>query len=122
MKNLNALNLPEDLTLDVQNFICNVVCSNELMLVFYTPVVNSKLKVLTLVVDKQNYQAVVCGDDVVVSINSSEYTLKRYNKKGSKLEALNPEYSHSVVITEVDEVIVLGVVDALIRNIKKKSR
>ena len=122
MKNLNALNLPEDLTLDVQNFIYNAVCSNELMLVFYTPVVNSKLKVLTLVVDKQNYQAVVCGDDVVVSINSSEYTLKRYNKKGSKLEALNPEYSHSVVITEVDEVIVLGVVDALIRNIKKKSR
>lgn len=122
MKNLNALNLPEDLTLDVQNFIYNAVCSNELMLVFYTPVVNSKLKVLTLVVDKQNYQAVVCGDDVVVSINSSEYTLERYNKKGSKLEALNPEYSHSVVITEVDEVIVLGVVDALIRNIKKKSR
>ena len=60
MKNLNALNLPEDLTLDVQNFICNAVCSNELMLVFYTPVDNSKLKILTLVVDKQNYDTVVC--------------------------------------------------------------
>ena len=60
MKNLNAINLPEDLTLDVQNFIYNAVCSNELMLVFYTPVVNSKLKVLSLVVDKQNYEAVVC--------------------------------------------------------------
>lgn len=60
MKNLNSLNLPEDLTLPVQNFIYNAVCSNELMLVFYIPVVNSKLKILTLVVDKQNYDAIVC--------------------------------------------------------------
>lgn len=60
MKNLNSLNLPEDLTLPVQNFIYNAVCSNELMLVFYIPVVNSKLKILTLVVDKQNYAAIVC--------------------------------------------------------------
>ncbi len=61
------------------------------------------------------------GDDVVVSINSSEYTLKRYDKLNSKLVALNPEYAHSVVINEHDEVVILGVVDALIRNKKKRK-
>ncbi|UUV21996.1 LexA family protein [Paenimyroides aestuarii] len=60
------------------------------------------------------------GDDVVVSINSSAYTLKRYDKMNSKLVALNPNYAHSVVITESDEVVILGVVDALVRNIKKR--
>lgn len=60
------------------------------------------------------------GDDVVVSINSSEYTLKRYDKINSKLIALNPEYANSVQINENDEVVILGVVDALVRNIKKR--
>lgn len=60
------------------------------------------------------------GDDVVVSINSSEYTLKRYDKINSKLIALNPEYAHSVTINEEDEVVILGVVDALVRDIKKR--
>lgn len=60
------------------------------------------------------------GDDVVVSINSSEYTLKRYDKINSKLVALNPEYANSVQINENDEVVILGVVDALVRDIKKR--
>lgn len=60
------------------------------------------------------------GDDVVVSINSSEYTLKRYDKINSKLVALNPKYTNAVTLTENDEVIILGVVDALVRNIKKR--
>ena len=60
------------------------------------------------------------GDDVVVSINSSEYTLKRYDKINSKLVALNPEYANSVIINENDEVVILGVVDALVRDIKKR--
>lgn len=60
------------------------------------------------------------GDDVVVSINSSEYTLKRYDKINSKLVALNPKYANSIVINEDDEVVILGVVDALVRNIKKR--
>ncbi|MEG1020968.1 MAG: S24 family peptidase [Myroides sp.] len=60
------------------------------------------------------------GDDVVVSINSSEYTLKRYDKINSKLVALNPEYANSVKINENDEVVILGVVDALVRDIKKR--
>lgn len=61
------------------------------------------------------------GDDVVVSINSSEYTLKRYDKLHSKLVALNPKYANSVMIGEEDEVVILGVVDALIRNIKRRK-
>ena len=60
------------------------------------------------------------GDDVVVSINSSEYTLKRYDKINSKLVALNPKYADAVTINENDEVVILGVVDALVRNIKKR--
>jgi len=60
------------------------------------------------------------GDDVVVSINSSEYTLKRYDKINSKLVALNPEYANSAIINENDEVVILGVVDALVRDIKKR--
>lgn len=60
------------------------------------------------------------GDDVVVSINSSEYTLKRYDKINSKLVALNPKYANSIVINKDDEVVILGVVDALVRNIKKR--
>lgn len=36
------------------------------------------------------------------------------------LEALNSEYSNSVKIDDGDEVIILGVVDALIRDKKKR--
>jgi len=61
------------------------------------------------------------GDDVVVSINSSEYTLKRYDKINSKLVALNPEYANSVIINENDEVVILGVVDALVKDIKNRK-
>lgn len=59
MKNLNTLKLPDDLASPVQDFIYNTVISVELLLVFYTPIANSKLKVLTLVVDKQNHVAIV---------------------------------------------------------------
>lgn len=61
------------------------------------------------------------GDDIVVSINSSEYTLKRYDKNRGMLLALNTEYANSVKIEENDEVVILGVVDALIREKKKRK-
>ena len=61
------------------------------------------------------------NDDIVVSINSSEYTLKRYDKHNSTLIALNSDYVKSVKIDEDDEVIILGVVDALIRDKKKRN-
>ena len=61
------------------------------------------------------------NDDIVVSINSSEYTLKRYDKHNSTLIALNSDYAKSVKIDEDDEVIILGVVDALIRDKKKRN-
>lgn len=62
------------------------------------------------------------GDDVVVSINSSEYTLKRLDKINSTLIAINPNYANSIVINAEDEIVILGVVDALIRNKKKRNR
>lgn len=61
------------------------------------------------------------GDDIVVSINSSEYTLKRYDKPNNRLVALNSDYAKSVTIDESDEVVILGVVDALIRDKKKRN-
>lgn len=61
------------------------------------------------------------NDDIVVSINSSEYTLKRYDKHNSTLIALNADYAKSVKIDEDDEVIILGVVDALIRDKRMKK-
>lgn len=53
--------------------------------------------------------------------NSSEYTLKRYDKHNSTLIALNSDYAKSVKIDEDDEVIILGVVDALIRDKRMKK-
>lgn len=60
------------------------------------------------------------GDDIVVSINSSEYTLKLYDKANNRLVALNSD-AQSVTIDQSDEVIILGVVDALIRDKRKRS-
>jgi len=59
-------------------------------------------------------------DDVVVSINNSEYTLKRFDKNKNMLVALNSEFASSVKIDDGDEVIILGVVDALVREKKKR--
>src|SRR5690554_1841603 len=61
------------------------------------------------------------GDDIVVSINSSEYTLKQYNKPNNHLITLNNNYTKNVTIDENDEVVILGVVDALIRDKKKRN-
>ncbi|MDN3709919.1 S24 family peptidase [Myroides ceti] len=61
------------------------------------------------------------GDDIVVSINSSEYTLKRYDKANNRLVALNSDYAKSVTIDESDEVVILGVVDAVIRDKRKRK-
>lgn len=72
-----------------------------------------------LLIIRSDYEA-QNGDDIVVSINSSEYTLKRYDKTNSTLVAVNPKYSESVKVEENDEVIILGVVDALIREKKKR--
>ena len=72
-----------------------------------------------LIIIRSDYEA-QNGDDIVVSINASDYTLKRYDKKNSTLMALNPKYSESVKIEENDEVVILGVVDTIIREKKKR--
>lgn len=61
------------------------------------------------------------GDDIVVSINSSEYTLKRYDKPNNRLVTLNSDYAKSVTIDESDEVVILGVVDAIVREKKRRK-
>ncbi len=60
-------------------------------------------------------------DDIVVSVNHSDYTLKRYDKKNKQLKAVNPDYTSAVKISENDEVIILGVVDVIIRERKKRK-
>lgn len=61
------------------------------------------------------------GDDIVVSLNHSDYTLKRYDKNNRQLTALNPDYATAVKIGENDEVVILGVVDVIIRERKKRK-
>lgn len=62
------------------------------------------------------------GDDVVVSVNHSEYTLKRLDKENHRLIALNPEYADCIQLHEDDVVIVLGVVDSLVRDKGRNRR
>ncbi|RLZ09725.1 hypothetical protein [Faecalibacter macacae] len=76
MIDLNKTNLPKDLAIPVQNFISNAVCRVELLLVFYTAVGHSKLKIITLVVDKQNYDALV--DELQSQVNAL-HALEKYD-------------------------------------------
>ena len=55
-------------------------------------------------------------DDIIVSVNKEDYTLKRFDKINNKLLALNPKYKDCVQIQEGDEVVILGVVALLVRQ------
>ncbi|MFV0171370.1 S24 family peptidase [Empedobacter falsenii] len=56
------------------------------------------------------------NDDIIVSVNHDDYTLKRFDKVNNKLVALNASYKNCVQIQESDEVIILGVVGVLVRE------
>ncbi len=56
------------------------------------------------------------NDDIIVSVNKEDYTLKRFDKINNELVALNPNYKNCVKIKEEDEVIILGVVGVLVRE------
>ncbi|MGV0921759.1 LexA family protein [Empedobacter falsenii] len=55
-------------------------------------------------------------DDIIVSVNNEDYTLKRFDKINNKLIAINPNYKDCVQIHEDDEVVILGVVGVLVRE------
>lgn len=55
-------------------------------------------------------------DDIIVSVNKSEYTLKRYDKNKKQLIAINPDYKNCIQINEYDEIVILGVVTLQIRE------
>lgn len=57
------------------------------------------------------------NDDIIVSINNDSYTFKRYDKNNKQLIALNPNVK-SIKILETDQVMILGVVSALFRDIR----
>ena len=59
------------------------------------------------------------GDDAVVSINNSDFTLKRYDAHTKMFYALNPDFKDALIIQEDDVVVVLGIVDTIIRERKK---
>lgn len=52
----------------------------------------------------------------IVSINNTDYTVKRFDKKAQTFVADNPEYTN-IQIREEDTVLCLGVVKNLIRDI-----
>ncbi|MBO6212303.1 S24 family peptidase [Algoriella sp.] len=56
------------------------------------------------------------NDDIIVSVNKTDYTLKRFDKLNNKLVALNPKYNDCVQIKEDDDVLILGVVAVLVRE------
>ncbi|WP_314243691.1 S24 family peptidase [Empedobacter tilapiae] len=56
------------------------------------------------------------NDDIIVSVNNDDYTLKRFDKMNNKLIALNENYKNCVQINESDEVVILGVVGVLVRE------
>lgn len=55
-------------------------------------------------------------DDIVVAINGSAYTLKRYDLKNNQLRSVNPIYKNILQLSENDTVLILGVVTSLIRE------
>ncbi|KAA3649930.1 MAG: DNA repair protein [Bacteroidetes bacterium] len=52
----------------------------------------------------------------IVSINNTEFTVKRYDKKNNMMKADNPNYKN-VVLEEEDTLLCLGVVKHLIRDL-----
>lgn len=52
----------------------------------------------------------------IISINNSDYTVKRFNKKGNLFTADNPEYE-PIKVAEDDTVICLGIVKHIIRDL-----
>lgn len=58
-------------------------------------------------------------DDIIVSINNSEYTFKRYDKFNNKLISLNPAYKDCIQLAEEDNALILGVVVSFIRQKRK---
>jgi len=56
------------------------------------------------------------NDDIIVSVNNSEYTFKRYDAINKQLIALNPKYKNCIQLQDEDVVVILGVVTSLVRH------
>lgn len=61
------------------------------------------------------------GDDAVVSINNSDFTLKRYDAHRKMFYAINPDFKDAFQVSDDDVVVLLGVVDAIVRSKKKRN-
>lgn len=59
------------------------------------------------------------NDDIIVSVNNSDYTFKRYDHYEKKLIAINSKYKDVIQLEESDTVLILGVVTTLIRQKRK---
>ena len=55
-------------------------------------------------------------DDIVVSVNNSEYTFKRYDAINKQLISVNPKYRNCIQLQDEDIVLILGVVTSLVRQ------
>ncbi|WP_313386953.1 S24 family peptidase [Chishuiella sp.] len=59
------------------------------------------------------------NDDIIVSVNNSEYTFKRYDAINKTLFPLNTKYKDAIQLNEEDTVLILGVVTNLVRQKRK---
>lgn len=71
-----------------------------------------------VLVNRSDYQ-LMHGDDAVVSINNSDFTLKRWDANKKMFYALNPDFKDCLIIQPEDVVVCLGVVSTIIRELKR---
>ena len=61
------------------------------------------------------------GDDAIVSVNNSDFTLKRYDANKEMFYAVNNDFKDSFIVNDDDVVVLLGIVDTIIREKKKRK-
>lgn len=74
-----------------------------------------------IVIIRSDY-SLLDGDDVAISINGSEFTLKRYSKKTNTFVSLNKAFPDIIVNEETDTIAILGIADAFMRDTGRKRR
>ncbi len=73
-----------------------------------------------IIINRSDYE-LQHGDDAVVSVNNSDFTLKRYNAETNTFYAINEDFKDAFKVTNDDVVVLLGVVDTIVRERKKKN-
>lgn len=73
-----------------------------------------------IIINRSDYE-LQHGDDAVVSVNNSDFTLKRYDANKKSFHAINPDFKDAFVVNDDDVVVLLGIVDTIVRERKKRK-